>query len=126
MFTILMALVLLALAVLLIGGALKAGKLERSATRGPLMTDYRERLTDEDRQYIRESLKHAEGLFPQNPAVAVDMAHHSVATVLNARGVDARIPLRREEPDASPEELRRQLLQYEHIMGDLIGAGPRA
>ncbi|WP_344662425.1 hypothetical protein [Catenulispora subtropica] len=126
MVTVLMVIVVVGLAVLLIGGAVKAGRLERSAARAPETNDHRERLTDEDRQYIQESLRHAEGVFPQNPAVAVDMAHHSVATVLHARGVDARIPARRDEDEASPEELRRQLLQYEDIVGELIGAGPRA
>jgi hypothetical protein len=128
MATVLMALLVFGLAVLLIGGAVKAARLERSAARGPRMTDYRERLTDEDRQFIAESLKNAEGVFPQNPAVALDMAHRSVATVLNARGVHARIPVRPDGPDvanASPEELRERFLRYEHFVGELTGASTR-
>ena len=134
MVTVIMVVLVTGLAVLLIGGAVKAARLERSAARGPLMTDYREttdyreRLTDEDRQFIAETLKNAEGVFPQNPAVALDMAHHSVATVLNARGVHTHIPVRPYGADianASPQELRERFLQYEHFVGELTGASVR-
>lgn len=124
---IVMVIVLAGLAVVLIGGAVKAGRLERSAARGPRLTDYRERLTEEDREYIEESWQHVAGVFPQNPAVALDMAHHTVASVLHSRGLDsARIPARPDAMAASPEEQRRQLLRYERLVADLTGATPRA
>ncbi|NUP47296.1 MAG: hypothetical protein HOW97_08275 [Catenulispora sp.] len=124
---ILMVLVVIGLAVVLITGAVKANRLERAAARGPQVSDYRERLTDEDREYLEESWRHVAGIFPQSPETALDMAHHTVASVLHARGVDsARIPAEPEDnSSASPEELRRRLVRYEHIVADLTGAAPR-
>ncbi|GAA2015638.1 hypothetical protein GCM10009839_08690 [Catenulispora yoronensis] len=125
MMTAIMVIFVLALAVLLIGGAVKAQRMQRSAANGPQVTDYRQRLTSDDRRYIEESWKHAAGMFPQNPKVALDVAHNAVASVLNSRGIDSvRVPAMPDNVDsASPEELRQELLRYEAIVNDLTGAG---
>ncbi|WP_194892424.1 hypothetical protein [Catenulispora pinisilvae] len=130
MVTILMVMFLVGLTVLLIGGSVKAARMQRLAARGPRVVDYRERLTEEDREYIEESwrnVERVEGAFPDDPEVALAVAHNTVGSVLQARGVDsAQIPAAREDAASdSPRELRRQLLEYEYIVSELVDAASR-
>jgi hypothetical protein len=139
MVTILMVMFLVGLTVLLIGLAVKAARMQAPSAGGatgvgftsePQLTgpDPREHITDADRQYIEESWKRVEGIFPDDPEVALDVAHKTVASVFNAHGLDASRVLA--EPadleSASPEELRQLLLRYEHVVAELTGAMPRA
>ncbi|MFL6114392.1 MAG: hypothetical protein ACJ786_23980 [Catenulispora sp.] len=145
MVTILMVMFLVGLTVLLIGLAVKAARMQaRSAAPAPdagladssdlseeaqiTGPQVREHITDADLQYIEESWKRVEGIFPENPEVALDIAHKTVASVFNAHGLDASGVLG--EPadleSASLEELRRQLLRYERVVAHLTGAVPRS
>ncbi|MBW8805812.1 MAG: hypothetical protein JF587_18475 [Catenulisporales bacterium] len=140
MVTILMVMFLVGLTVLLIGLAVKAARMQARpaapTTTGAGLTEepeitgpsLREHITDADLQYIEESWKRVEGIFPADPEVALDVAHKTVASVFNAHGLDASGVLA--EPadleSASPEELRQQLLRYERVVARLTGAVPHA
>ena len=128
MVTILMVILLIGLAVLLISGAVKAARMQAAAAKAPSAADYREHITDEDRRYIEESWRHAEGMFPDNPEAALDMAQSTVTSVFHLRGLDDdRVQIEPQELEAaSPEELRRKLLQYEHTVSELTGAAPHS
>ncbi|MEY9861117.1 hypothetical protein ABH935_006757 [Catenulispora sp. GAS73] len=132
MVTVLMLLFLVGAAVLVIGGSVKAARMQSSAARGLDVAEYRECLTDADREYIEDSWKNVEGIYQHDPAVALDVAHNTVASVLEARGIDTtRIPAIHEttasasegRPD-SQQEIRRQLLGYAHIVNVLTDATP--
>jgi len=140
MVTILMVMFLVGLTVLLIGLAVKAARMQAPAA-GPATgaagfpeepeitgPNPREHITDADRQYIEESWKRVEGIFPEDPEVALDVAHKTVASVFNAHGLDASRVLAQpaDLESASPEELRQELLRYEHVVAELTGAVPRA
>lgn len=139
MVTILMVMFLVGLTVLLIGLAVKAARMQASSAAPATGADFtgeaqitgpdpREHITDADRQYIEESWKRVEGIFLEDPEVALDVAHKTVASVFNAHGLDASGVLA--EPadleSASPEELRQHLLRYEHVVAELTGAAPHA
>ncbi|MBS2536170.1 hypothetical protein KGQ20_25735 [Catenulispora sp. NF23] len=127
---VIMVMFLVGLTVLLIGGSVKAARMQSPGAHGPIVVDYSKRLSDEDREYIEESWKNVErveGTFPDDPEVALAVAHNTVGSVLQARGVDsAQIPATREDAASdSPRELRRQLLEYQYIVSELVDAAPR-
>ena len=130
MVTVLMLLFLVGATVVVIGGSVKAARMQSSQARGLDVAEYRECLTDEDREYIEDSWKNVEGIYQHNPAVALDVARNTVASVLEARGIDtARIPAiratgasRSQASQHSQQEIRRQLLGYAHIVNVLTDA----
>lgn len=132
MVTVLMLLFLVGATVLVIGGSVKAARMQSSAARGLDVAEYRGCLTDEDREYIEDSWKNVEGIYQHDPAVALDVAHNTVASVLEARGIDtARIAAirdtaasRSQASQHSQQEIRRQLLGYAHIVSVLTEATP--
>ena len=69
------------------------------------------RLTAEDVEYLDGALRHAYGVFVDDPATGLDLARTMVASVLRRRGFDTDAVLRPYQPPpaADPGELRRML-----------------
>jgi hypothetical protein len=71
------------------------------------------RLTPEDVEYLDEALRHAYGVFADDPATGLDLARTMTASVLNRRGFDADALLRpfHASPSSDSEEIRQTLVQ---------------
>jgi hypothetical protein len=69
------------------------------------------RLTRDDVEYLDGALRHAYGVFVDDPATALDLARTMAASVLNLRGFDADALLRPFEParGSGPGEIRQTL-----------------
>jgi hypothetical protein len=85
------------------------------------------RLTPEDVEYLGGALRHACGVFVDDPARGLALARTMAASVLKRRGFDADAVLRpfQVPPTAKPAELRRTLLALEAAIGRIAvnGAG---
>jgi hypothetical protein len=69
------------------------------------------RLTPDDVAYLNGALRHAYGVFIDDPATGLEVARTMAASVLHRRGFDADEVLRPYEapPSAGPEDLRTKL-----------------
>ena len=78
------------------------------------------RLTADDVEYLDGAMRHAYGVFVDDPVTGLDLARTMVASVLNLRGLDAETMLRpfHASQDSDPEEIRR-------TMGELAAAVDR-
>ena len=69
------------------------------------------RLTADDVEYLDGALRHAYGVFVDDPVTGLDLARTMAASVLNRRGLDADTLLRpfHASQDSDPEEIRQTL-----------------
>jgi len=83
------------------------------------------RLTADDVEYLDGALRHASGVFADDPATGLDLARTMAASVLNQRGFDADALLRpfHVAPSDGPEEIRQTLRELAATLGRIAVAG---
>ena len=83
------------------------------------------RLTPEDVEYLDGALRHACGVFVDDPATGLELARTMAASVLKRRGFDTDAVLGpfQAPPAADRGELRRTLLALEAAIGRIAVNG---
>ncbi|MFL6115235.1 MAG: hypothetical protein ACJ786_28385 [Catenulispora sp.] len=91
----------------------------------PATTPGPRRLTPEDAAYLDGALRHAYGVFIDDPATGLDVARTMATGVLTRRGFDADALLRPFEPRpaADRDELRLMLEGLAAAIGRIVADG---